>query len=136
MKMVEKILRLIDDRNLSQAEVERLCGLSSARITKWKDGVGEPTATQIMRIADLLKVPIRYLVDDSLATPEAEVSATQRRILELAELVGYDVALRRIAMVGHETQSPLGAEGRPGAAKTTIIRNDKPKESARPKRTG
>ena len=105
--MIDKIVATIEGSGLSQAAVERMCGLSNSRISKWKDGVGEPTASQILRIADLLKVPVRFLIDDAMTEPAQETDETERRILWIARSIGYERALKRMANADDDASLPV-----------------------------
>ena len=92
MKMVEKILRLIDERGWTQTAFESMAGLAKNRITKWIDGQGEPKASQAGRMARLLGVTTDYLVRDDLDDPAAiaGLSEDDRMILRTIHAVGLD----------------------------------------------
>ena len=112
--MLEKITRLIDERRLKQAQVERQCGLAQNRISNWKAGRGEPTARQLFRIASLLGVSMRYLVDDAMSEPAPEADEQQRIILILASKAGFERAIIRL-MGLPETEKPPTAIEQAGA---------------------
>ncbi len=109
--MLEKILATMKARGVRQDALERMCGLSENRISKWKNNQGEPTAKQLLRIADVLGLPMRYLADDSMDRPDLELDEVQRRILWLAEQVGYDVAVKRLANAPETQKAPAPVEG-------------------------
>jgi transcriptional regulator with XRE-family HTH domain len=97
MTMLEKILMLAARNGLDQYEVEHLAALAPKRITKWKDGTGEPTASQALRLARLFKVPVEWLVDDEAAEePATSRQERPRTIDEAVALIGEREALRRI----------------------------------------
>jgi transcriptional regulator with XRE-family HTH domain len=112
MRMLDKVLSLLDARRISQQDAEISCGMPRGRISKWVGGQGEPTARQALRLAELLRVPVRYLIDDAMTSPEPDVSEIQQRILWLAEAVGYDVAVKRLANALETTTPPPSANGK------------------------
>lgn len=101
MTLLQKIEKLIKDKGLTQETVEQSCGLSHGRISKWKDGVGEPTAKQAWRLAMFLGVAIEYLVNDDIDKPFRvhglnEDESTVLRTMSALGLDG-DEAIRRLA---------------------------------------
>jgi transcriptional regulator with XRE-family HTH domain len=94
MEIISRILKIADAQGHNQQELERLVGLPHGRISRWKDGKGEPTGTQLARIADALRVPIRSLIDDQ-AEPD-RLSEDDLRILEIVRHLGYVDAMRRL----------------------------------------
>ena len=101
MDMVEKILTLIDRKGMTQSALERAIGLSDGRITKWKNGVGEPTARNAREIARLMGVTVDYLVDDDQAEPVAAPRLTDAEMtaLDLVRELGLEKGdvIRRLA---------------------------------------
>ena len=72
MEMIERLLEILAQKGMKQGELERLAGLSANRISKWKDGQGEPTARQLFKICKILGVSPTWLVEGT----EAESSAS------------------------------------------------------------
>ena len=93
MGIIEKLEILIQERGFTQGEVERLAGLAASRISKWKDGRGEPTARQALRLARLLDVPMEYLVDDLAEGPAQQPHLTdaELRAVEITRALGLSV---------------------------------------------
>lgn len=108
--MIEKIVETIEARGFKQAQVERSCGLSTNKISKWKNKEGEPTASQIFRIAAYLDVPVRFLVDDSVASPDPEISHDEMVIVELVRALALprEEAMRRLV----NAKNPPATQGR------------------------
>ena len=98
--MVEKILVLLDEKGWTQAALERAAGLSEARISKWKNHVGQPTARDAREIARLMGVSIAYLVDDDRTEREdMPLNEAERQALDIVrslELTKAEV-IRRLA---------------------------------------
>lgn len=131
MKMIEKITLALADRGLTQRGLEQRAGLSENRISKWKDGTGEPTARQALLMARLLGLPLEYLVDDDQEeVPAASpgMTADERAVLSYyrakreAEGEGFsaEVLMTRCERGGQVTAGvslPGNAIGRPNPLK-------------------
>lgn len=91
MKMIEKLVKALADRDLTQRAFEAQCGLSENRISKWKDGTGEPTARQALAMARALGLPLEFLVDDSIDEPEAPTASPGLTVEEYAVLSHFRV---------------------------------------------
>lgn len=111
--MVEKLVRLLEDRGISQAAFERSTLLSANRISKWKGGTGEATASEALRIARALRVSFEWLADDAAEwPPREEITADEARLLWAIRALRLDAeeALRLINQ----------ASSAPPALKSTI----------------
>jgi transcriptional regulator with XRE-family HTH domain len=99
MEMVDKILRLIEDRGLSQGDFEVAVGLYQGRFSKWKRGQGEIPATDALAMARYLGVPADWLID-----PEADFTslAWDGKVWEVIRAIGPEAAWLRL----------VGAEGK------------------------
>jgi transcriptional regulator with XRE-family HTH domain len=64
MNTVVRILKLLEGTGMDQGELESAALLSHGRVSKWKKGIGQPTAKQALRIARILNVPLEWLVDE------------------------------------------------------------------------
>lgn len=114
MGMIEKIDELIKQKRLSQAALERTACLSENRISKWKDGTGEPTARQALRIARILKVPVEFLIDDEMEAPPPvrELSPAEERAIEMVRALDLDVqdvirGLSAVALKSSDRNVPI-----------------------------
>ena len=134
MEIIDRILEIAESKGLKQQELESLCALAKGRVSKWKDGSGEPTATQIARIADALHVPVRTLIDGR--EEPANLTPEQRHILTMVESLDYQEAVHRL-MRGLETQKAQPTpKDRPGQIIThlaTIGSNLSPNANPDPK---
>lgn len=118
--VIDRIEKLRIGRGLEQQEVESLAALGKGRYSKWKNGTGEPTARQALRIARLFGVPVEWLADDDAPEdPPVAVpllSPDEERIIDVVrslELSRKD-AIRRLAGVGVSVDLQK-AKGRPSA---------------------
>ena len=64
-----KMRRLREQKGWSQGDVGASIGRIQSRVAKWELGQGEPEPADIVRIADLFDVDLRYLCDDSKTEP-------------------------------------------------------------------
>lgn len=71
--MLKKLIMTLEKRGIDQCELETLAGLAKGRISKWKDGQGEPTASQSARIARVLGIDPAWLIDDEMTEPPREL---------------------------------------------------------------
>jgi transcriptional regulator with XRE-family HTH domain len=122
MKMLEKIEEARKRIDLKQAELERAAFLAQGRISKWKDEKGEPSARQLLRIADILGVSMRWLVDDDMEVDQIveKLSSAEIAVLTAYRASGLDSVLavrslmeaaRRLAQDRQDQAS--GVEGYP-----------------------
>jgi transcriptional regulator with XRE-family HTH domain len=122
MKMLDKIERLIEERGLTQTAVEGMAGLAGNRISRWKGGMGEPTARQALRMARILGVSIEYLVNDEVDDPgsASELSDEERFVLDAMRDYGLSSAeaVRGLAIVAErkalKPTQPTGARHNQG----------------------
>jgi transcriptional regulator with XRE-family HTH domain len=69
MGTIARIVRLLDERGMSAAELERRSGLATNRVSKWKGGAGVPTTRQLADIARVLGVEVERLLSDAPPPP-------------------------------------------------------------------
>lgn len=65
MTLYEKIMVLINERNLSIRAVELAAGLSIGSIARWKDGKRGPNQSTLLKVAEYFKIQIGDLLDES-----------------------------------------------------------------------
>lgn len=98
--MVQKLDSLLKIRGIKQAAFERSVMLSENRISKWKNGQGEPSATEALRMARSLQVPVEWLIDDARDEPApTEFGEWERSVIALIDALGLEKqeVLRRLA---------------------------------------
>jgi transcriptional regulator with XRE-family HTH domain len=110
MEMIEKLLSLIESKGETQDAFERRYGFPRGRISKWKEGTGEPTARQLWRIAIGERVPIDYFLDPAMSDPSqsAGLSDDERALLLVyRSLRGPDLTIEdAIRRMSRERQVP------------------------------
>jgi transcriptional regulator with XRE-family HTH domain len=110
VKTFEKIMKHLADRGQTQRWLARRLGVDDKRISNWSKGIGEPTGSQLWRIAEEMGLSIEYLANpDATRPPDPPITAEQRQILDLVRALGLklDTALQRIAFDPGE--SPYGS---------------------------
>lgn len=119
MDMIDKIVMLADLKGWDQGEFESLVPLPKGRISKWKSGTGEPTASQALQMARLLNVTVEFLIDpkqDQPVAPEImSLSEDERAVIDLYHALQLDrrEAMRRLASPSPQPNvvyRPTGAE--------------------------
>ena len=60
--MVERILNLLNERNISEYRLIKDCGLPNSSITQWKQGKAQPGLPAVIKIAKYLDVSTDYLL--------------------------------------------------------------------------
>lgn len=68
MNLYEKIKLLAKNKEVSIAQVERDCGLSSASISKWTTSI--PNAKKLNSVANYFGVTIQHLLEDTTRKQE------------------------------------------------------------------
>jgi transcriptional regulator with XRE-family HTH domain len=93
--MIDKVLKLLEVRDMNQTELESRAGLSKNRITVLKDK-GRMSASEALRIARALGVRVEYLLDDAIRDILSDFSEQEQDILKMARIIGYEEAKRRL----------------------------------------
>jgi transcriptional regulator with XRE-family HTH domain len=105
MTFHEKLQALRKQRALSQAELGKAIGRLQGRIHKWEQGEGTPPPVTLLQLADFFSVPLRYLCDDRLDSPDAALAGepslteSERRIWSLVQVLGAERAIARLAQM-------------------------------------
>lgn len=101
--LATKVLRVLQDRDETQAKAARAIGVDASQFAKWLKGRGRPTVEQLLSLARHLDVPMDYLADDQMSSPprvdsSSQITADQRVILQVIEDLGLTrrEAIRRL----------------------------------------
>lgn len=62
MTIVDRLIGLMDERNLKPAQMTRELGISGSSFTDWKKGKGSPSLEIVVKFADYFNVSLDYLV--------------------------------------------------------------------------
>lgn len=60
----EQLRKILFEKKLTQEELGNLIGVKRPMISQWVTGARNPSLSSIKRIAEALKVPVKYFVDD------------------------------------------------------------------------
>lgn len=71
-KIGQKIKALREERMLSQGELEKIAKINSHLISKYENGVVEPTVSNLIKIAKALQVTADYLLFDGTKKEDSE----------------------------------------------------------------
>jgi transcriptional regulator with XRE-family HTH domain len=118
MRLGEKVEALMALRGLSAADVSRKTKIPASRISEWGrgEGAGSQTPLVFLKLARALEVTADFLLDDAQATFRPAVDPEEKKILELAREMGYQVALRRLLQLNDTAEkrqpTPGGTTGR------------------------
>lgn len=82
MSMYEVYERLRNEKGLSNAEVSRATGVSTATLSQWKTGLYTPKMDKLEKIAAFLSVPVEYLVTGSLPSMDSDAARIAEYIIE------------------------------------------------------
>lgn len=108
MEWTAKLAALMEAAGLTKADVAKRIGVSQSSVGRWLGGEAHPFTPYLLPLAQLLGVPVEYLVDDALDAPPGPLLAPdEASLLEMARVVGIVEAKRRILLVG--VQAPSGA---------------------------
>lgn len=62
MTIVDRLIALMDERNLKPAQITRELGISGSSFTDWKKGKGSPSLDVVVKFADYFNVSLDYIV--------------------------------------------------------------------------
>lgn len=62
MTIVDRLLALMDERNLKPAQITRELGISGSSFTDWKKGKGSPSLDVVVKFADYFNVSLDFIV--------------------------------------------------------------------------
>ena len=99
-KTLEKLLEAMRKAGMRQGELERVAGLASNRIAKWKNGQGKLDAQEALRLAKALGVDVRWLIDDELTSPpDSGLTEAEQAVLGAWHGSGLSVEQTSVALV-------------------------------------
>jgi transcriptional regulator with XRE-family HTH domain len=122
MKYAEKLYKQMLQKGLNQQKLAKTSRVSDSEVSRILGGKSQPGLDNAFRLARAVGVSLDFLADDSLesdpmqspatarSTAEHEVLAVARefglpgaqRLLEIARVLGYETAIRRL--VGADTK--------------------------------
>jgi transcriptional regulator with XRE-family HTH domain len=102
MEFHQKLRKARERKGLLQQYVADTLGVSRTALSYWESGSHVPAANQVANIAKLYGISLDCLFDNDRLTLEP---TWQERLVEIAELLGEDEAMRRIRTVPQRPKS-------------------------------
>ena len=78
MTISERILKVLKDRNMTQAEFAKQVGIATSTISEWKKIKTNPTADKIMDICNVLQITPEQLLTGKGIEDEENITVTSR----------------------------------------------------------
>lgn len=78
MTISERILKVLKDRNMTQAEFAKQVGIATSTISEWKKRKTNPTADKIMDICNVLQTTPEQLLTGKGIEDEENITVTSR----------------------------------------------------------
>ena len=78
MTISERILKVLKDRNMTQAEFAKQVGIATSTISEWKKRKTNPTADKIMDICNVLQITPEQLLTGKGIVDEENITVTSR----------------------------------------------------------
>ena len=78
MTISERILKVLKDRNMTQAEFAKQGGIATSTISEWKKRKTNPTADKIMDICNVLQITPEQLLTGKGIEDEENINVTSR----------------------------------------------------------
>ena len=82
MAMYEIYERLRNEKGLTNAEVSRATGVSTATLSQWKTGRYTPKMDKLEKIASCLNVPVEYLVTGKLPSLDSDAAKIAQYVID------------------------------------------------------
>lgn len=85
MTISERILKVLKDRNMTQAEFAKQVGIATSTISEWKKRKTNPTADKIMDICNVLQITPEQLLTGKGIEDEENINVTSRESLLICD---------------------------------------------------
>ena len=78
MTISERILKVLKDRNMTQAEFAKQVGIATSTISEWKKRKTNPTADKILDLCNVLQITPEQLLTGKGIEDEENITVTSR----------------------------------------------------------
>jgi len=93
-----KVTQLLQDRDMSQADLGRRLGLTRASVSNWFTGKRTPTYGNLVRIAEVLGVHLSDILNDDAVLAETK---TEKEIIELVQQINRETEISALWRYEH-----------------------------------
>ena len=93
--MYEIYQRLLDERNLKNADISRATGISNMTLSDWKNGKTTPKQDKLQKIADFFGVSIDYLMTGKEPEFDKYSAESARLVAKIRNDAGLTHALEK-----------------------------------------
>jgi len=83
LSVIGRIVRILEDRNISQKDVCTKLGINSSTFSTWKKQHGNVPNDKLLIIADFLKVSLTYLLTGEGSEEIIELSDQEKELLRI-----------------------------------------------------
>jgi transcriptional regulator with XRE-family HTH domain len=92
----EKLRQRYEELGLSQREAAEAIVTNQSTISDWVNDKHFPKSEHLLRIRDVLRISIDYLIDDAIPVGQHTRPALEEKVLDLARTIGLDEAIWRL----------------------------------------
>lgn len=96
MKLGEKILKLREENNITIENLSNQIGVKEQTIYKWEDGKESPDIKELIKLSDLFKVSVDYLIKDN---QYIDILDGGKYLVSKEEWTGYIVNEKRVSFL-------------------------------------
>lgn len=61
---IDKILKLMSDKGVTQAQLTKEAGITNGLVTQWKNRLQQPSAKSLMKLSKYFDVPLDYFSEN------------------------------------------------------------------------
>jgi transcriptional regulator with XRE-family HTH domain len=99
MKFAAKLTDYMARKNLSLGDLADVLGVSKDTVSRLAKDDADPRISLIQQLAAYSNLPVSYWADDKMEEPPPSPNADETTVLRLARELGYDLAIKRLALV-------------------------------------
>ena len=110
MNTTKKILLLMEQRGISQADLDKAKVISNGMVTQWKKGLQNPSLKTLQKLADYFEVPLNYFYNEIIKTPSSKDEGVDEDVLDvLNKLDQAGITAEKLSQLTDEQFIKLGA---------------------------
>lgn len=94
-EMIDRIMDLAMRRGLNQGDLEKACGFSTGRISKWKTQ-GQPGSEHLAKMAAALATSVQHLVTGKPSPGDLDHHDPYAHLIRMIDVLGLEESERRL----------------------------------------